>query len=321
MLMLAGCGSKHAGDANLAAHGSAEAPSHAERAVGVASVKPTPGDGVTGVVLPDTEALTVHDPVGRNYPIWVALPADYAAHPQQRYPVLYVTDALYSFPLVRSLRNLVSQHGVNLEDFILVGLPPQQGLTSKQSRSRDYTPSAPVRHAPDDFSAEEYGGAAHYRDFLATTVLPMIDARYRTDPARRAFAGHSYGGLFGAYVLVTRPELFHTYILSSPSLWYDDHVIDRFERDYANDHRALRAQVLLSVGSYETFGPGPRYFHQNNMLLHNRDFAQRLRSRHYEGLKVETSIIDGEDHFTVYPTVLTRALIEIFPGTGPYVSG
>jgi BarA-like signal transduction histidine kinase len=101
-----------------------------------------------GVVLPDTEALRVHDPVGRDYPIWVALPADYAAHPEKHYPVLYVTDALYSFPLVRSVRNMVGQKGVNIEDFILVGLPPQEGLTSKQSRSRDYTPSdrrAPIR--------------------------------------------------------------------------------------------------------------------------------------------------------------------------------
>ena len=94
----------------------------------------------TGVVLPETEALRVHDPAGRNYPIWVALPADYAAHPEKHYPVLYVTDALYSFPLVRSVRNLVGQQGVNIENFILVGLPPRR-LTSKQSRSRDYTPS------------------------------------------------------------------------------------------------------------------------------------------------------------------------------------
>ena len=35
----------------------------------------------------------------------------------------------------------------------------------------------------------------------------MIDARYRTDPARRAYAGHSYGGLFGAYVLTTRRDM------------------------------------------------------------------------------------------------------------------
>lgn len=294
-------------------------PVHAPLHTIVAASKPALS-GAPGVTLPHTEARLVHDPVGRDYPIWVALPADYAQHPDQRYPVLYVTDALYSFPLVSSLRHLVGQRGINLENFILVGLSPQEGLTSRQSRSRDYTPTSPAGQ-DSNYDTVEYGGAAHYRDFLAASVLPMIETRYRTDPTRRAFAGHSYGGLFGAYVLVTRPEMFLTYILSSPSLWYDDHVVDRFERDYLRNHRALRAHVLLSVGSYETIRPGPRYFKHIDMLRDDRDFARRLRSHRYEGLQVETSVIDGEDHFTVYPIVLTRALLKISPGTGPYVSG
>jgi len=90
-----------------------------------------------GVVLPDTEAWTMHDPVGRDYPIWVSLPAGYARETHLRYPVLYVTDALYSFPLARSVRNMVGQGGAHLAPFILIGLPPQDGLSSQQSRSRD----------------------------------------------------------------------------------------------------------------------------------------------------------------------------------------
>lgn len=277
---------------------------------------------VSGVVLPDTESWNVHDPQGRDYPIWVALPASYATHPERRYPVLYVTDALYSFPLVRSVRNLVGQGGRNLEDFILVGLPPQQGMTSRQSRSRDYTPTRPVRHAEDDYSDDViYGGAAHYRDFLATQVLPAVDARYRTDPARRSFAGHSYGGLFGTYVLLTRPEMFQTYILSSPSLWFDNHVIDQLEQAYAHQHRALPARVLLAIGSAETIQPAPLDFNRNDMLKDNQAFADRLRKRGYTGLRVDTAVIDGEDHLTVYPTTLTRALLQVFPGSGPYDGG
>ena len=277
---------------------------------------------VPGVVLPDTESWSVHDPEGRDYPIWVALPASYAAHPERRYPVLYVTDALYSFPLVRSVRNLVGQGGDNLEDFILVGLPPQQGLSSKQSRSRDYTPTRPVRQAEDDYSDEViYGGAAHYRDFLAAQVLPAVDARYRTDPARRSFAGHSYGGLFGTYVLLTRPDMFQTYILSSPSLWFDNHVIDQLEQAYAQQHRALPVRVLLAIGSLETIKPGARYLTRNDMLKDNQAFADRLRQRNYAGLQVETSVIEGEDHLTVYPTTLTRALLQVFPGSEAYDGG
>lgn len=277
---------------------------------------------VAGVVLPDTEAFTVHDPAGRDYPVWVALPASYASAPQRRYPVLYVTDALYSFPLVRSIRNLVGQGGRNVEDFILVGLPPQQGLSSRQSRSRDYTPTSPVRSADDDYSDDvSYGGAAHYRDFVAERVLPRIDAQYRTDPSRRAFAGHSYGGLFGSYVLLTRPQMFQSYILSSPSLWFDHKVIERIEQDYADGHRSLNARVLLTIGSLETTHPAPPFPQRNDMLLHNQQFAERLRSRGYQGLQVDTGVQEGEDHLTAYPSSITRALLQVFPGSGPYDGG
>ncbi|MBO1750086.1 alpha/beta hydrolase [Stenotrophomonas indicatrix] len=274
---------------------------------------------VPGVVLPDTESLRVHDPIGRDYALWVALPAGYAAHPQKRYPVVYVTDALYSFPLVRSVRNLVGQQGVNIEDFILVGLPPQEGLTSKQSRSRDYTPSDPVRTPAGYYSDDvTYGGAAHYRDFLADHALPMIDARYRTDPARRVFAGHSYGALFGAYVLTTQPDMFGTYILSSPSLWFDQGLLPRMQDAAVMPSQPIR--VLLSVGGYETVKPGPRYSTGNDMLRQSADFAGQLR-RSGRKLQVENIVIDGEDHLTVYPRVITRALLEVLPGEGPYTGG
>ncbi len=274
---------------------------------------------VPGVVLPDTESLRVHDPIGRDYALWVALPAGYAAHPQKRYPVVYVTDALYSFPLVRSVRNLVGQQGVNIEDFILVGLPPQEGLTSKQSRSRDYTPSDPVRTPAGYYSDDvTYGGAAHYRDFLADHALPMIDARYRTDPARRVFAGHSYGALLGAYVLTTQPDMFGTYILSSPSLWFDQGLLPRMQDAAVMPSQPIR--VLLSVGGYETVKPGPRYSTGNDMLRQTADFAGQLQ-RSGRKLQVENIVIDGEDHLTVYPRVITRALLEVLPGEGPYTGG
>lgn len=278
--------------------------------------------GPAPVALADTQVLNVHDAqAGRDYPIWVSLPSSYAGQPQRQYPVLYVTDALYSFPLVRSIRNLVGQQGVNLEDFILVGLPPQAGLTSKQSRSRDYTPSMPARRGDELYSAELYGQAAHYRDFLADTVFAQVESRYRIDPARRIFAGHSLGGLFGSYVLLTRPDMFSTYILSSPSLWFDAHAIDRIEAQYAAGHRDLPARVLLSAGQYETQGPDRRYFKRGDMVGDNARFAAVLAARRYPGLRLQASVLPGEDHFTVYPSVMTRALLEVLPGQGPYTSG
>ena len=46
----------------------------------------------------------VPDPVSkRGYQVFVALPPSYAKQPQRRYPVLYVTDADYAFPIIRQL--------------------------------------------------------------------------------------------------------------------------------------------------------------------------------------------------------------------------
>lgn len=286
-----------------------------ECAGGLEMAAPT---AVTGVVLPGTEAWWVRDPTGRDYRVWVALPAGYERDTHLRYPVLYVTDALYSFPLVRSVRNMVGQGGAHLMPFILVGLPPQQGLSSQQSRSRDYTPTSPARCAGDDYTdGITYGGAAHYRDFLEAHVLPRVEARYRTDPAQRAFAGHSYGGLFGMYVLLTRPAMFQRYLLSSPSLWFDQHVIDRIEADYAGMHTDLEAQVLLSIGAHETPASDAPFAARNDMVAHTRRFADRLHGRGYPGLQLETRVVPDEDHLTVYPAVLTRALLAMFPSATP----
>lgn len=78
--------------------------------------------------------------------------------------------------------------------------------------------------------------------------------------------------------------------------------------------------MVLSVGSFETVKPEPRYFTRNDMLRHNAEFAEQLRSSG-RSLKVENMVIDDEDHFTVYPDMITRALLKVFPGTGPYSSG
>lgn len=286
-----------------------------------APAEPTPAP----VTLPDTESRElVAEGTGRTYPIWISLPASYADSGDRQYPVVFVTDALYSFPLVRSIRNLVGQKGRNIEDFILVGLPPQKGLTSLQSRSRDYTPSNPLLkpHANTKvLSAELYGEAATYRDFIERQVFPLIAKNYRADMQRKVFAGHSLGGLFGSFVLLTKPTMFQSYILSSPSLWFDKREILRYERAWAAANRDLPAKVMLYAGSFEAMKPAPRYFKTVDMLRDAQDFERLLESHRYPGLQVDHAVVPDEDHLTVYPGTISRGLLWALPGHGPYGSG
>ena len=58
--------------------------------------------------LTDTEVRDLHSAVlGRDYPIYIALPPSYADQPDRRYPVLFVADAPYAFPLIRSIARRV----------------------------------------------------------------------------------------------------------------------------------------------------------------------------------------------------------------------
>lgn len=313
-----------AGTLALGACARADAPAPAPVSTPPARVPQAAPPAPRALALPNTHVHDLPDPrTGRQYELWVDLPASYA-HGDTSYPVVFVTDAGYSFPLVRSIRNLLGQRGRNIEDFILIGLPPQQGLTSKQSRSRDYTPSNPLgkpgRHS-GDYSATDYGQAQAYRDYIEQQVFPLVAREYRADMGRKVFAGHSLGGLFGSYVLLTKPEMFQSYILGSPSLWFDQGEILKYVDAYAREHRDLHARVMMYTGMYETPKPGPRYFRSVDLIGDMQSFERRLKARGYPNLRVGSQVIADEDHLTVFPVLISRGLLWALPGHGPYVSG
>ncbi|MDN3918759.1 alpha/beta hydrolase [Roseateles violae] len=190
----------------------------------------------------------------RDYQLFVSLPEGYAASGERRYPLLLVMDANYAFPLVRSIARRVGDQGRGLEDFILVGLSYAKGDTPQLSRGRDYTPSAGGSTKPDGGRRPDYGQSAAFRRFIADEVLPLIARSYRVDMARKTFAGHSYGALLGADILLSERALFERYALSSPSLWFDQGLMFERERAYAARHQDLPAQLLLSVGEFEAAG-------------------------------------------------------------------
>lgn len=258
-------------------------------------------DGTQVFDLPATD-------LGRDYQIFVSLPDDYATS-DRAYPVLYVTDANYAFPVIRSIARRVGDGGAGLEDFILVGLSYAVGDSPTVSRRRDYTPT-PRGRSQDP---ELHGEAAGYARYVETRVIPFVERTFRTDPGRRIFMGHSYGGLLGAHILFARPTLFHGYILGSPSLWYDSRHMMTVERRYAETHDDLPANVFLYIGEFETPRPGDPRYGSADMVGDNDAFERLLRSRGYPGLTLASSVVQGEDHLSVMPSGLTRGLKHLLP--------
>lgn len=286
----------------------------------------SPAVSASAVVLAETVAHQISVAgSNRQYPVWVSLPASYASQPEKHYPVLFVTDAQWSFAMLHGIRNLMGRGNNRFAEFILVGLPPQDGLSSRDSRSRDYTPTDPRQRAgfdPDDYEAPQYGQADAWREVIEQQVFPLVAANYRADMSQRAYAGHSYGGLFGSYVLLTRPDMFHTYILGSPSLWFDQGEIFRIEQASAAQraqagNNTLPARVRMYIGGWERPGHEPRSYGPDgkDMVGDVKRFADVLQGRGYAGLSVDYRVIDGEDHGSVYPAFITDALVWAFPGT------
>lgn len=254
-----------------------------------------------------SEVWDVPDPVsGRTYQVFVGLPASYAENPERRYPVLYVSDADYAFPLVRQIGRRLNGDGPKIDEFILVGLSYAVGEEGIPSRRRDYTPTPAGSHDSPPDAVHGMGGA--YLAYLRDQVLPFVAHRYRTDESRRLYLGHSYGGLLGAQILLTEPELFSGYILGSPSFWYDNHYMEGMESAFAASHKDLPARIYMYVGQYEDIKPDPRYAKRHNMVTDARRMTEALRSRGYPSLRMKLDVMDDEDHLSVAPSGFTRGL-------------
>ncbi len=255
-----------------------------------------------------------------KHQVWVHVPSTYAQSDKPM-PVVFVTDAGYSFPLIRSIRNRIGKRGQNLEEFILVGLPHEPGIPANDSRSRDYTPTNPLLDAnrkPGNYVASIYGQAGAYRDYIEKQVFPMIAKHYRADLKRTVYMGQSYGGLFGAYVLLTKPDLFQTYLLGSASFWFDRQSILPIEAAYAKSHKDLKARVKMYTGSFEAIKPGPRYTTEFDLTADMLAFETLLKSRNYPNLSIQSEVLIDEDHLTMGTSFITRGLLWALPGRGPY---
>jgi predicted alpha/beta superfamily hydrolase/glyoxylase-like metal-dependent hydrolase (beta-lactamase superfamily II) len=264
-------------------------------------------------LLDDTEVREVHaQGLNRDYQVFVALPESYRSS-SRRYPVLFVTDAAYGFPVTRSIASRLAKHA-GLEEAIVVGLSYAKGDSAVYSRRRDYTPSKPrsQSYASDTPGrAVAFGEAAGYGEFIADEVFPLIATHYRADMHRKVFVGHSYGSLLGLQLLLTRPATFEHYILGSPSLWFDRGVMFDREKAYAASHKDMPASVFFGIGERETLAAGKkrsRTEEDADMVADLREFDTALTSHRYPGLATRLEVFADEDHASVFPLVLTHGL-------------
>lgn len=131
--------------------------------------------------------------------------------------ILFVTDANGLFGLAVDTVRLVQIPGL-VPSLLVVGdrYPDAEAvIDTVEIRARDLTPTANSRFPGS-------GHADAYLDFVSGELRPWIADRFPSATGDVTYFGHSLGGLFGAYTLLTATSNFDRYICSSPSLWWDN---------------------------------------------------------------------------------------------------
>ena len=264
---------------------------------GCARPAPTPiSSSSANVIIPGTEVRQLKSSAtGRSYDIYIRLPEEYAQDPGKNYPILYVLDGQWDFKLLDSIYGGLYYDGF-VPEMIIVGITysgdhPDYGAL----RAMDYTP------VPDAFIPGS-GEAPKFLAFLKDELQPYIESSYRADASQRMLMGSSFGGTFTLYTLFNEPTLFRGYIAASPVVTYGQRFAFHQEADYAGTHKDLPVRLFLSVGELE------------DLAWPVKEFMGILSERNYQGLEMDTRIIEGERHAGNKPEAYNRGLRFLFQG-------
>ena len=252
------------------------------------------------VSLENTQQFTIKSKYvsNENYVIQVGLPNGYARS-DKSYPVLYVLDGDKSFGMTKEITDWLTFTN-EIRNIIVVGISYGKGTNIWwEKRARDYTQYKDTVY----YYYPNAGGADNFLNFIKNELFPVVNKNYRTIPDSNAIMGLSFGALLGSYVLFTQPDMFKSYIIISPSLFWNNNSILITEADYFRKHKVLNKTVFMAYGSLDN----------NDWVINPTTELIKIMEMHkYEGLKFTQQIFKGETHISVYPVALTHGLKLVF---------
>lgn len=178
---------------------------------GMARAEPAPQPLTIG------ETVTL-EALGEARAVNIVLPLGYAEEPEKRWPVIYLLDGGQAQDLLMGAGlqrwNTIWGRSGNA---ILVGI-------ETKNRQRELLP--PTRDPAEQARWPTAGEGASFRAWIAGTVKPMIEARYRHD-GTAFLVGESAAGHFVVETWAVTPGLFTGYAAISPSLQWDGEALSR----------------------------------------------------------------------------------------------
>jgi len=182
----------------------------------------------------------------------IYLPEGYASD-TAHYPVIYLLDGsadedfihvaglvqFFNFPWIQRFPNS-----------IVVGIV-------NTNRQRDFTFAVPDLDFLTAIGFEKsrfpsYGGSDKFISFIEKELQPFIEKNYRTTTGK-TLIGQSLGGLVASEILLKRPAMFDTYIIMSPSLWWNKESLLADGKNLALPQTDKGLRVYIGVGKEDSF--------------------------------------------------------------------
>jgi predicted alpha/beta superfamily hydrolase len=283
------------------------------------------------------QQMTLTSAAGSPYRIVIAPPA--GPPPAKGYPVIYVVDGNAWTGMVSEIIRTNLEFGLQsrVEPAVVVGIGyPIDDAFDMKRRDLDLTSPLPPGYSDPNAGTDPTGGDVALMDFIDTVVKPAIEARFKIDRTRQTLMGHSLGGLFTLRTLFNRPQSFQTYVAFSPSIWWGHRqLMTEAQQFVAKPGRPDKLRVFLSAGDLEQYMT-PIYVAHARDVLHRAFEAQgktdaeadkllgelqdSKRSAMVENAREMAALLNaahisarfeefpGEDHFSVLPSALGRAV-------------
>jgi predicted alpha/beta superfamily hydrolase len=234
------------------------------------------------VSIPNTRRIDFVSKVnGHRYSIRMALP--FQPVPAKGYPVLYVLDGDFFFA---SATEIVRGSANVPQGVVVVGLCyPSDAAWIQSVRERrgafaaQFAEDLPARGAQDlernydltlpvsdkDLAAqslpgsrglksENVGGVDEFLKTIESEVKPRVAAVTHIDPTNQVLFGDSHGGLAALHALFVEPNAFRTFIIGSPTIWWNNKAVLADEAKFAEAVSAGKASplVIVTMGGLES---------------------------------------------------------------------
>ncbi|WP_075341917.1 alpha/beta hydrolase [Tenacibaculum agarivorans] len=236
----------------------------------------------------------------QKYQIKISYPKNYFKNSTKRYPVLYVIDAETNFGGISYIVQRLIKDKL-IPEILVVGIAYNTDYKNfYRLRSRDLTPLEDKGLKMGNHRVDPTGGAPKFSDFLKFELFPFIEKEYRIKKEDRAIYGHSYGGLYGSYALLDRPNLFNRYLLLGPSLWYKDKLL---VNQVSNQKLSFNKTTKLYMGSGEF---------DLRIKDYQEEFVNLLQKKNISNLKIKSEVVKNETHRTIFGVGFTNGLRFIY---------